>query len=92
MSLRNFIVNHTIKNILIRQIRLSSCWSCGKDVRNMDLDLFCSSCNALQEPDKKENYFKIMGVKESYDLDETELAKKFKELQKYLHPDKFANR
>ncbi|XP_075983666.1 iron-sulfur cluster co-chaperone protein HscB-like protein, mitochondrial [Anticarsia gemmatalis] len=91
MSLRNLILNHVIKNAYKHQIRLA-CWSCGKDVKNTESHLFCGNCKVLQEPDKKNNYFNIMGVKETYDLDETELAKKYKELQKYLHPDKFANR
>lgn len=92
MSVRSLLINHTIKQPLFRQIRFSSCWSCGKDVRNKVNALFCGSCNALQQPANEDNYFKIMGVSESYDLDETELAKKYKELQKYLHPDKFASR
>lgn len=91
MNLRNLLVNQT-KNILMRQIRLTSCWSCGKEAKKIESDLFCGNCKALQEPNKKDNYFKIMGVGETYDLNETELAKKYKELQKYLHPDKFANR
>lgn len=92
MSLRQLLVNQTIKNVLIRQIRLTSCWSCGKDVKNMISNLFCGNCKALQAPDKANNYFNIIGIKESYDLDENELANKYKDLQKYLHPDKFANR
>ncbi|CAH2052287.1 unnamed protein product, partial [Iphiclides podalirius] len=43
-------------------------------------------------PRNNENYFKILGINETYDLDENDLARKFKELQKYLHPDKFANK
>lgn len=43
-------------------------------------------------PDKKENYFKILGVEENYDIDETKLVKQFKALQMNLHPDKFANK
>lgn len=92
MSVRSLFLTHTIKQTVFRQIRLASCWSCGKDVQRKEPGLFCGSCNALQQPTKGDNYFKIMGVSESYDLDETELAKKYKELQKYLHPDKFANR
>ncbi|KAJ8711019.1 hypothetical protein PYW07_008261 [Mythimna separata] len=91
MSVRSLFLNQFRKQSLFRQIRLASCWSCGKDVQASSA-LFCGSCNALQQPAKGDNYFKIMGVMESYDLDETELAKKYKELQKYLHPDKFANR
>ncbi|PZC80616.1 hypothetical protein B5X24_HaOG214183 [Helicoverpa armigera] len=92
MNVRNFIINGVIKQSFLRQIRLSSCWSCGKDAKNVENSLFCGSCNALQQPVKGDNYFKIMGVSETYDLDEAELAKKYKELQRYLHPDKFANR
>ncbi|XP_046963934.1 iron-sulfur cluster co-chaperone protein HscB [Vanessa cardui] len=74
------------------QIRYLSCWSCGNNITTMVSNLFCSNCKVLQRPDKSENYFKILGVKETYDLDENELSKKYKELQKYLHPDKYANR
>ncbi|XP_050353589.1 iron-sulfur cluster co-chaperone protein HscB [Nymphalis io] len=75
-----------------KQIRYLSCWSCGNSITTMVSNLFCSNCKVLQRPDKSENYFKILGVKETYDLDENELSKKYKELQKYLHPDKYANR
>ncbi|GBP42994.1 Iron-sulfur cluster co-chaperone protein HscB, mitochondrial [Eumeta japonica] len=33
-----------------------------------------------------------MGVPETYDIDEQDLSKKYKDLQKFLHPDKFTNR
>ncbi|CAG5047741.1 unnamed protein product [Parnassius apollo] len=76
----------------MNQFRFVSCWSCGKNINNLSAHLFCSNCNAVQPPEAKENYFKIMGIHETYDLDENDLAKKFKELQKQLHPDKFANK
>ncbi|XP_064074259.1 iron-sulfur cluster co-chaperone protein HscB [Vanessa tameamea] len=75
-----------------QQIRYLSCWSCGNNITTMVSNLFCSNCKVLQRPDKSENYFKVLGVKETYDLDESELSMKYKELQKYLHPDKYANR
>lgn len=92
MSIRSLLLNHTIKQNIFKQYRLFSCWACGKEVQNIEPALFCGNCNAIQQPMKGENYFKVMGVSESYDLDEQELAKKYKELQKYLHPDKFGNR
>lgn len=74
------------------QIRYISCWSCGNKINKLVSNLFCSNCKALQRPDELDNYFKVLGVKETYDLDETELSKKYKDLQKYLHPDKYGNR
>ncbi|XP_063628830.1 iron-sulfur cluster co-chaperone protein HscB [Cydia splendana] len=78
-------------NLTLCQTRYLSCWSCGQDIKQLVENLFCSNCKSLQQP-PKENYFKILGVSETYDQNENELAKKFKELQKYLHPDKFGNK
>ncbi|KAL0867808.1 hypothetical protein ABMA27_008510 [Loxostege sticticalis] len=91
MSLRRILYNTTVRSPLLHHLRQLSCWSCGKEVKLVS-NLFCASCNALQQPSKQDNYFKILGVKETYDQDETELAKRYKDLQKYLHPDKFATR
>lgn len=91
MILGRYIFNLTRKTNVLFQIRSISCWSCGSD-SNQISNLFCSNCKALQKPEKYENYFKVLGVKETYDLNEDELAKKYKELQKHLHPDKYANR
>ena len=91
MLLRKNYLNLTSKINILSQIRQISCWSCGND-SPLTSNLFCSKCKALQMPEKPENYFKILGVKETYDLDESDLAKRYKELQKYLHPDKYANR
>ncbi|KAJ0173122.1 hypothetical protein K1T71_011298 [Dendrolimus kikuchii] len=91
MNLSRFITKQLRTRNVNLQIRLISCWCCGKHINNVS-NLFCSNCNALQSPDEKENYFKVMGVNETYDLDENDLAKKYKDLQKYLHPDKFANK
>ncbi|XP_045539232.1 iron-sulfur cluster co-chaperone protein HscB [Papilio machaon] len=93
MAFRYIIRSVGLKsNLITNHYRYISCWSCGTNINNLIANLFCSKCNALQQPVKNESYFKIMGLNESYDLDEIELAKKFKELQKYLHPDKFANK
>ena len=55
-------------------------------------DLFCAKCKALQEPPENLTYFDIMGIPKSYDLTVAEVQRKYKELQKLLHPDKFGNR
>lgn len=38
------------------------------------------------------NYFDIMGIKKNYNVINEELHKKYRELQKMLHPDKFGNK
>ena len=65
------------------------CWNCNFMYKS---DLFCSKCKALQEPPENLTYFDIMGVPKSYDVTVTEIHRKYKELQKLLHPDKFGNR
>lgn len=92
MSLGRVFWNLRPKNSILTHLRYVSCWSCGINNSNLLSNLFCPHCKALQKPDNSENYFRILGVKETYDLDEVELAKKYKDLQKYLHPDKFGNR
>ena len=38
-----------------------------------------------------DNYFELFGLPESYDLDLTELSKRYRKLQNAVHPDKFAS-
>ncbi|XP_047118201.1 iron-sulfur cluster co-chaperone protein HscB [Schistocerca piceifrons] len=64
------------------------CWKCGSE----QAQIFCHSCNTIQQPDDKSNYFEVIGVTPSYDLDTVELTTKYRQLQNVLHPDRFANR
>ncbi|WP_271273313.1 Fe-S protein assembly co-chaperone HscB [Aliamphritea hakodatensis] len=41
--------------------------------------------------DIKQNYFEFLGLPESYQLDKQALSERTRELQKTLHPDKFAH-
>lgn len=68
---------------------LSKCWNCNFVYKS---DLFCSKCKVLQEPPENLTYFDIIGVPKSYDVNVTEIQKKYKELQKLLHPDKFGTK
>lgn len=65
------------------------CWNCNFVYKS---DLFCSECKVLQEPPENFTYFDIMGIPKSYDVTVAEVQKKYKELQKLLHPDKFSNK
>lgn len=60
------------------------CWSCGKpDV----CELVCPSCKTLQKPPNE--YFEFFGFPERLALDETELQRRFYDLSRQLHPDRF---
>ncbi|XP_059616314.1 iron-sulfur cluster co-chaperone protein HscB-like [Phlebotomus argentipes] len=67
-----------------------SCWSCG----NADggSGIFCPKCNSLQKVDTSKNYFDILDLPLSYNVDSNALSVKFREMQSFLHPDKFSNK
>jgi molecular chaperone HscB len=65
----------------------ASCWSCGGTTDG----LFCAQCNALQPP-QPVDLFARLGVTAAFDLDGSLLERRYFELQRKLHPDKFASR
>jgi len=65
------------------------CWNCDYVYKS---ELFCSKCKVLQELPRNLNYFDIIGVKRDYNVVNEEIHKKYRELQKMLHPDKFGNK
>lgn len=65
------------------------CWKCGAERREMFL---CEKCNIIQKPSKDDNYFRIFGIQEKFDIDQTQLTKQFRQLQNIVHPDKFGNK
>lgn len=65
------------------------CWNCDYIYKS---ELFCSKCKVLQEMPQNLNYFDIMGIKKDYNIINKEIHKKYRELQKMLHPDKFGNK
>jgi len=68
-------------------MRLGSCWQCEHPAEN---NLFCTYCNSLQRP--MTDYFSFFGLPHKLRLDETELQKKFYQLSKLLHPDRYTRR
>lgn len=69
-----------------------SCWKCGSKICQ-GCTLFCASptCGAIQGLEKDGcNYFCLFGIEGTFDLDDAHLEATFKNLQKQLHPDKFA--
>jgi molecular chaperone HscB len=67
----------------------AACWSCGGVIESDSL--FCDSCGALQPP-KPRNHFARFGLPEAFDVNVAALDRKYFELQRRMHPDRFAAR
>ena len=74
------------------------CWSCGNK-RETSLDeLFCSLCGKIQSMKKDKNekfsgpcYFDLLDQPKEVQINENSLEGSYRQLQKVLHPDKYAN-
>ena len=64
----------------------SACWKCGSYASC----LLCPGCQALQRPPS--GYFEFFDFPEYLSLDTTDLQKRFYELSRALHPDRFTQR
>ncbi len=63
------------------------CWSCEKAAGGgMD----CVHCGALQPAVPTEDYFSVLGVPRQFDVDVGALERRYRELTRKLHPDRFA--
>ena len=65
----------------------STCWHCSAA---SPVSLFCQNCNALQAPSP--DYYRFFGFDKRLDMDVTTLQKRFYELSRTLHPDRFTRR
>lgn len=63
------------------------CWKCGNNVDNKEQLFFCK-CGVVQSI-KEVDYFELMGIPESFDIDLTSLTQRYRDLQRQLHPDKY---
>ncbi len=52
---------------------------------------FCPTCKAVQSPGKADHFARL-GLDRTYDLDPKTVEKRYFELQRRLHPDRFATR
>ncbi|XP_077317545.1 iron-sulfur cluster co-chaperone protein HscB [Lithobates pipiens] len=66
------------------------CWSCQCEIRTEEL--FCPSCRSLQPPDLTKDYFYLLNCDRSFDVNVQELQKKYRDLQRSLHPDYFSQK
>lgn len=61
-----------------------SCWHCGSPV---EASVFCAYCNRLQPPTL--DYFRFFGLEPRLALDGEDLQRRFYELSRKLHPDRY---
>jgi len=66
-----------------------SCWSCHGPVAA--LDLFCPTCAAVQPPGQQDHFVRL-GMEASFDVDLKRLERGYFDLQRQLHPDRFATK
>jgi molecular chaperone HscB len=62
------------------------CWQCGQPVS----EVLCPACGALQKP--QAGYFAFFGIEERLALDITDLQKRFYDLSRKLHPDRYGRK
>src|SRR5947208_732327 len=65
---------------------VSECWNCGQRIEG----LFCPACKSLQPP--AAGFFAFFGYPERLSLDSAELQKRFYDLSRRLHPDRFTSK
>lgn len=67
------------------------CWKCGSTIDPNKEQYFCA-CGVVQPPIDKRSLFQVMGLEERYDIDLKDLAEKYRDLQRILHPDKYSQK
>jgi hypothetical protein len=76
----------------------SKCWSCGhSDTCPASTIMFCQTCGKLQSLEKHTKkdaslcYFDLLSQPKTVEVCESSLETEFRNMQKVLHPDKYAN-
>ena len=65
------------------------CWSCQREAGEGPL---CAACGAVQPAQAKASHFQVLGLPQSHFLAPAAIEERFKELNKKLHPDRFAQK
>lgn len=67
---------------------MTTCWSCAEAPGQ---SAFCERCGKVQPP-RGEDYFAVLGLPRTFELDAAELERHYRDLQRRLHPDRFARK
>nr|XP_034953913.1 iron-sulfur cluster co-chaperone protein HscB isoform X2 [Zootoca vivipara] len=73
----------------------ASCWSCGLALPPASPSpsrFFCPSCRALQPPEPRADFFRLLGCERGFQVDVGLVQQRFRSLQRALHPDFFSQR
>ena len=84
---------HSVQTVRFRssaQITDHVCWNCNHV--HSSYAFICEKCRTLQEPKEVSTHFDVMGLSQNFRIDTSSLTKKFRELQRIFHPDKFTNK
>jgi molecular chaperone HscB len=65
-----------------------NCWSCKLDLA--ERSLLCPTCRKIQPVGRGEDYFSLLGLPREFAIDVAELDRRFRDLSRHLHPDRFA--
>ncbi|GAB0057401.1 Co-chaperone protein HscB [Candidatus Magnetaquicoccaceae bacterium FCR-1] len=65
------------------------CWSCRGPT---PAGLFCATCRTILPPVAGEDFFQLFDISPSFEPDLSALERRYRDLQKQLHPDFFAHR
>jgi molecular chaperone HscB len=65
-----------------------TCWSCKSDLG--EARVFCPACRKIQPVGRTEDFFSLLGLPREYAVDVPELERRFRDLSRQLHPDRFA--
>lgn len=65
-----------------------SCWTCNLEVGSGTF--FCPGCHKIQPVARTEDYFSLLGLPRQFALDRGEIDRRFRELSRELHPDRYA--
>lgn len=69
------------------------CWKCSKDITLTDgrPQFFCP-CDRVVLPPSTQNYFAVLDSPVAYKIDARKLKDTYRQLQRLLHPDRFAQK
>lgn len=73
----------------VATVAVQTCWSCHGPVAH--LDPFCGTCGAVQPPGAADAFARL-GLPPRFLVDEPGLQRRYFDLQRRLHPDRFAGK
>lgn len=70
---------------ILLSVSANTCWQCSQPISD---SLFCRSCKSLQQPSR--DYYRVLGlVHRRLDLDTDDLQRRYYDLSRLLHPDRY---